>query len=281
MANRFKDQVVWITGASSGIGAALAKEFVKEGAIVALSARRLDRLNELSQELGKSAHVFPLDVTRKAMVDAVAEDIVDRLGKIDVVVANAGYGVLAELENISEEMWRKQFDTNVFGVVWTLQAAIPHLKKTSGRIAIMSSVAGKLAFSQGAAYSASKFALIGIANSLYQELHRDKVSVTIIAPGMVESEIGMVDNHGRRHKTNQFDSRSLLLTWPTDKAAKVMLKAIYDRKREEVVTGHGKVAAFLGSHLPSITYWGMAKMGKKTSVKSAGAEDALYSREDG
>lgn len=281
MASKFKGQVVWITGASSGIGAALAKEFIKEGATVALSARRLDRLNELTKELGKSAHVFPLDVTKKAMVDSVADDIVDRLGKIDVVIANAGYGVLAPLEDISEEMWRKQFDTNVFGVVWTLQAAIPHLKKTGGRIAIMSSVAGKLAFGQGAAYSASKFALMGIANSLYQELHRDGVSVTTIAPGLVDSEIGQVDNHGRKHGTNRFDSKSLLFKWPTDKAAKVMLKAIYDRRREEIVTGHGKVAAFLGTHLPGITYWGMAKIGAKTAFKTKEVDDALFTREDG
>ncbi len=281
MANKFKDQVVWITGASSGIGAALAKEFVKEGARVALSARRIERLDEIADELGGAAQCFPLDVQKKDLVDRCAEDIIDRFGKIDVVVANAGYGVVGRFETLTEEMWRKQFETNVFGVVWTLQAAVPHLKKTHGRIAIMSSVAGKLAFGQGAAYSSSKFALMGIANSLYQELHQSGVSVTTIAPGMVESEIGMVDNLGNLHKKNKFESSALLFKWPTARAAKVMVKAIYDRKREEVVTGHGKVAAFLGTHLPSITYWGMAKVGAKAKFKTSGADDALLSREDG
>lgn len=268
MTSKFKGQVVWITGASSGIGAALAKEFVKEGATVALSARRVDRLNDLAKDLGKSAHVFQLDVQNKNAVCETADEIVSRFGKLDVVVANAGYSVVGPVEDLTEEMWRKQFEINVFGVVWTIQAAIPHLKKSRGRIAIMSSVAGKLAFGLGACYSASKFALMGIANSLYQELHGDGVSVTTIAPGLVESEIGTVDNLGRKHSQSRFNTKSLLLKWPTDRAARVMVRAIYDRKREEVVTGHGKVAAFFSSHLPGLTYWGMAKVGAKSNFRT-------------
>lgn len=261
MTNKFKGQVVWVTGASSGIGAALAKELIKEGAIVALSARRVERLEQLKKELGKNAHVFPLDVQNKSMVDRVAEAIGDKLGKIDTVIANAGYGVVGAVEKLTEEMWRKQFETNVFGVVWTVQAALPYLKRSKGRIAIMSSVAGKLAFGHGAAYSASKFALMGFANSLYLEMHKYGISVTTIAPGLVDSEIGMVDNLGRIKDKERFDSKGLFFKWPTDRAAKVMLKAVHERRREEVITGHGKVAAFLGSYLPTLTYWGMAKVG--------------------
>lgn len=268
MANKFKGQVVWITGASSGIGAALAKEFIDEGAMVALSARRADRLHELAQSLGPNARVFLLDVQNKPMVDRVAEEIANELGKIDVVVANAGFLVLGPLLDLTEEMWRKQFETNVFGVVWTLQAAIPFLKNTKGRIAIMSSVAGKLAFGHGSAYSASKFALMGIANALYLELHKAGVSVTNIAPGLVESEIGSVDNLGRRKgESPKSKSMRASLTWPADKAAKEMVRAIHGRKRETVVTGHGKLAAFLGTHLPALTYWGMAKASLKRTVK--------------
>ena len=182
MANKFKDQVVWITGASSGIGSALATEFVKEGASVALSARRETRLKSLAQGLGNRAHVFTLDVQDKAAVDQRAHDIANKLGKIDAVVANAGYSVVGSLESLSEEIWRRQFDTNVFGVVWTLQAAIPYLRQTQGRIGIMSSVVGKIALANNAAYSASKFALTAIANALYQELYSSGISVTNICP---------------------------------------------------------------------------------------------------
>ena len=112
MSKKFKDKVVWITGASSGIGAALAEEFIKEGAQVALSARRLDRLNMLAKDLGKNAHVYSLDVQKKNWVDNVANQIVNDLGKIDVVVANAGYGVKGSFTRLSEEVWRNQFETN-------------------------------------------------------------------------------------------------------------------------------------------------------------------------
>lgn len=262
MTKKFENQVVWITGASSGIGAALAHQFSKEGAIIALSARRTDRLKELQNALGTNTHIYPLDVQKKNDVDEVMASIIREHGQLDVVMANAGYGVVSPFHKISEEMWRKQYDTNVFGVVWTLQAAIPHLKESKGRIGIMSSVAGKIAMANTAAYSSSKYALMGIANALYQELYGHGVSVTNIAPGWVESEIFQVNNLG------ELDPRKLeagrnFLRWPTDKAAKVMLKAVHERKREIIVTGHAKVAAFLGTHLPSMTYWGMAKVGSR------------------
>lgn len=262
MAGKFDGKVIWITGASSGIGASLAKEFAKEGGIIALSARRVDRLNALREEIA-NAHIYLLDVQNKALNEEVANKIALELGAIDVVVANAGYGVFGNLTDLTEEMWRKQFDTNVFGVVWTLQAAIPHLKKSRGRIAIMSSVAGKMPLGESSAYSASKSALTAIANSLYLELYQSGVSVTNLAPGLVESEFGHVDNLGEFKEKKRDRRFGNLFRWPTEKAAKIMVKAIKDRKRDEVVTGHAKVAAFLSSHLPSLTYWGMAKAQRK------------------
>ncbi|MCA9506867.1 MAG: SDR family NAD(P)-dependent oxidoreductase [Myxococcales bacterium] len=262
--NKFKDQLAWITGASSGIGAALARELAREGAIVALSARRIDRLNELKNEIGEQAYIYPLDVQNKEDVEKTVQEIIKDHGKLDVVIANAGYGVVSPFEKISESMWRKQFDTNVFGVIWTLQAAIPYLKESKGRAAIMTSVAGKLAIAHTAAYSSSKYALIGIANALYQELAPYGISVTNIAPGFIESEIFKVDNWGHLDPSKSKASRSLL-RWPSNKAAKVMLRAIHERKREAVITGHGKVAAFLGTHLAPLTYWGLSKIGVKGS----------------
>jgi len=265
MANKFKDQVVWITGASSGIGAALATEFVREGAIVALSARRESRLNSLSEALGSRAHVFTLDVQNKTAVDQVAQNIANQLGKIDTVVANAGYSAVGSVESLSEEVWRQQFDTNVFGVVWTLQAAIPYLRQTQGRIGIMSSVVGKIALGNNAAYSASKHALTAIANALYQELYSSGISVTNIAPGWVDSEIWHVDNLGQP-KERSIDIKTFGLRWPSSKAARVMLNALYLRKREEIVTGHGKLVAFLGTHLAPVTYWGLAKASRAAGM---------------
>lgn len=265
MANKFKDHVVWITGASSGIGAALATEFVREGAIVALSARREDRLKNLSEALGSKAHVFTLDVQDKAAVDQTAQKIAKKLGKLDTVIANAGYSAVGSVESLSEEVWRQQFDTNVFGVVWTLQAAIPYLRQTQGRIGIVSSVVGKIALGNNAAYSASKFALTAIANALYQELYSSGISVTNIAPGLVDSEIWQVNNLGQP-KEKPLDVKTFGLRWPTSKAARVMLNALYLRKREEIITGHGKLVAFLGTHCAPLTYWGLAKASKAAGM---------------
>lgn len=265
MPNRFKDQVVWITGASSGIGAAMASIFVNEGAFVALSARRKDKLESLAASFGDRAHVFLVDVKKKAQVEETAQKIVECFGKLDVVIANAGYSAVGAFENLTEEMWRNQFDTNFFGALWTLQAAIPHLRESKGRIGIITSVVGKLALAQSSAYSSSKFALTAVANALYQELYGSGISVTNIAPGWVESEIMQVDNLGAlREKKIEYNHFGLM--WPTKKAAKVMVDAIYDRKREEVVTGHGKVAAFLGTHLAPLTYWGLAKVSAATPL---------------
>ena len=268
MANKFKDQVVWITGASSGIGAALATEFVREGAIVALSARRQDKLENLSQSLGDRAHVFVLDVQNKKAVEKTAQDINLKLGKLDTVVANAGYSTVGSLESLSEKVWRQQFDTNVFGVVWTLQAAIPFLRATQGRIGIVSSVVGKIALANSAAYSASKFALTAIANSLYQELYSSGISVTNIAPGWIDSEIFHKDNLGQP-KEKPADIKTFGLRWPTSKAARVMVNALYLRKREEIITGHGKLAAFFGTHLAPFTYWGLAKASRPAGISPA------------
>lgn len=260
MKELFKDKVVWITGASSGLGEAMAREFFKQGAILALSARRKDRLDKICQSLKNRATSYPLDIRNFSDVKTVAEEIVKDFGKLDVVVANAGYSVVGSFLEINETMWKNLYDTNIFGTVATLKAAIPHLIKTKGRLAITSSVAGKIALAKNSVYSSSKFALVAIANSLYQELYPFNVSVTNLAPGIVESEIGKVDNWGVLHE-DALDKRPKVLMYKSNSAAKEMVRAIYLRKREAVITNHGKVASFLASVVPNFTYWSLAKTG--------------------
>lgn len=259
MGQRFKGKTVWITGASAGIGASLAKEFINEGATVALSGRRTERLNSVAAQLGERAHAFAVDVQNHEALKKTAQSIAEKLGSIDVVVANAGYAAMAPFEKLTEEMWRNLFETNVFGVVWTIYAALPYLKKTHGRVAIVSSVRGKVGHVSSTAYSASKFALMGLASSLYLELKPSGVSVTTLSPGMVESEINTVDNLGRPKDPSAIKLRQSRFMWPTDRAAKDMVSAIYRRNREAVITGHAKIISFFGSHFPSLMYWGIAK----------------------
>ena len=169
MASNCKGHVVWITGGGSGIGKALVKEFVDRGAHVAISGRRAEKLNEVAKELSTdSATVFPVvcDVTDSDRVVASVAEIVAHFGKLDIVIANAGFGVAGKFERITPEQWKGQFDTNVLGVVHTLQAAIPEVSKVNGRLAVVSSVMGKIAMSKSSPYVSSKFALIGLCRSL-------------------------------------------------------------------------------------------------------------------
>lgn len=262
MAQRFNGSVVWITGGGTGIGLAMAEAFGAEGASVAISGRRQDRLDAAVAKLeaaGVTAMAAACDVTDEAsVIDAVAS-VVERFGKLDVCVANAGFSVAGKLRKLKIEDWRRQFDVNVVGLAATAKHALPHLEKTKGRLVLIGSVASFVPAPGLGAYNASKAAVRSIGTTLSAELHGSGVTCTTIHPGFVESEIAKVDNRGRFDEGRE-DRRPMKLMWPADKAAKVCLDAIHARKREFVFTGHGKVGAFMGRHFPGLTY--MAVRGK-------------------
>ncbi len=257
----FQDEVVWVTGASSGIGAALVREFSKQGAVVCLSARRKDRLEELAAELreaGGIAHVYPCDVSIEAEQASVAQAIVAECGKLNCAVANAGFGVSGRIESLSAEDWRRQFDVNVVGAAMTAKHALSELRETQGRLALVGSVMSMLTTPKTGPYSASKYAVRSIGQTLSLELHGSGVSCTTIHPGFVDSEIAKVDNEGVLHEDRE-DKRAPKLMWPADKAARVMVRAIGKRKREFVFTGHGKIAGYLGRHFPGLTHFAQTR----------------------
>jgi uncharacterized protein len=263
---RFAGNAVFITGASSGIGAALAREFAREGADVALSARRLDRLEALASEIGKTgrrAVVIPCDVTRDGDLERAADQARAALGKLDVVVANAGFGVTGKLETLSLDDYRRQLETNVFGVLRTVYATLDDLKKTRGRLVLIGSVSGHVAVPGSSAYSMSKFAVRGLAASLDYELAPYGIAVTLISPGFVESEISQVDNRGvwRAQAPRRPIPPSIVMATPT--AARKIVNAVARRRREVVITGFGKVAVVLQRHLP----WLLAAIIRRFGIK--------------
>jgi short-subunit dehydrogenase len=251
---RFEGSVAFITGASSGIGAALARELAREGADVALLARRVDRLEALSTEiagLGRRALVLAGDVTRDGDLEAAAARAREALGRIDLVVANAGFGVMGTVEKLSLDDYRRQFETNVFGVLRTIRATLGELRRTRGTLVIVGSVSGYVSLPGGSPYSMSKAALRPLADSLQAELRPSGVSVVLIIPGFVESEIRQVDNRGEYHP----DAPDVVPPWlrmPTARAARRILRAVGRRRREAVITGHGKVLVFLQRHFPGL-----------------------------
>jgi NAD(P)-dependent dehydrogenase (short-subunit alcohol dehydrogenase family) len=266
MPSRFNEQVVWITGASSGLGWALALEFARQGAQLALSARRADRLEALVREiegLGRRAAAIPCDVTDESAVRKAVADVVAQFGKLDVAVANAGFSVSGRIERLDADAWRRQFDTNVVGLAMTARYALPRLRETEGRLVLIGSVSALLPGPGTGAYAASKAAVRSIGETLVVECSGSGVSVTTIHPGFVESEIARVDNQGQ-FDASRVDKRPAKLIWPADRAARVMLRAISRREREYVFTGHGKLGAFAGQHFPGLVQLALGYSTRRT-----------------
>lgn len=261
MVRRFENQVAWITGGGSGIGRSVALALAEEGATVAVSGRREERLELVVTEIegnGGKALSVPCDVSDEASVQSAATRVVEALGGMDVVVANAGFAVAGKIEKLSADDWRRQFDVNVVGLAMTARYSIPHLKKNAGRLGLVGSVASMITTPGIGAYSASKYAVRAIGQTLAIELAGTGVSCTTVHPGFIESEIDQVDNQGVFDASRK-DSRPKKLMWPSDKAATAMIGAIAARKREYTFTGHGKVGAFVGRHLPGLVHFGLTR----------------------
>jgi len=160
--------------------------------------------------------------------------------------------------------WRRQLDVNVVGLALTARHALPHLRPTGGRIALVGSVAAFLPAPGTGAYAASKAAVHSIGETLAAELRGSGVSCTTLHPGFVESDIARVDNEGVFHDGRP-DLRPARLMWPTDRAARVMVRAIHRRKRVYVFTGHGRIAAFLGRHAPFLMQQAMRRAPRPSS----------------
>lgn len=249
-----KEQVVWITGASSGIGKAMAAEWARLGYKVALSARRKELLDKVAEEIrnsGGEAMAFPCDILEEDSIAHAVQEIVKTWGQLDVVVANAGFGVFGSIEKLSAKDWNRQFQGNVTGLALTVKYALPHLMKTKGRIGLVGSVGAFLPSPNLGAYGASKAAVHSIGQTLQVELMGTGVSCTTMHPGFVVSEIARVDNEGVWHPDRP-DPRPANFIWPTDKAAKVMVKALLKRKRIYIFTGHGKVFVWLHRWFPGL-----------------------------
>jgi NADP-dependent 3-hydroxy acid dehydrogenase YdfG len=199
MTNRLDGTVAIVTGASSGIGAATAEQLAREGAAVALVARRRDRLEGLAgriSDAGGQALVIEADATDEAQVhDAVAR-VVDELGRLDTVVANAGVMLLGPVLNAPSEEWTRMVNLNVLGLMHTAHAALPHLLSAAEQpprqvadLVLISSVAGRVARNGSGVYNATKHAVGAFGEALRQEVTERHVRVSLVEPGAVDTEL--------------------------------------------------------------------------------------------
>lgn len=186
---RIVSKVWFITGASRGLGYHFAKSALGRGDKVAATARSVGSLRELSDAYGDLVLPITLDVTDKAAVTSAVAQAFQHFGRLDVVVNNAGYGLLGTVEEISEAQFRAQMETNVFGTLWVTQAVLPILREQgSGHIVQISSFNGVASFPLMGAYSASKFAVEGLSDALAQEVAGLGIKVTLVEPGPYGTE---------------------------------------------------------------------------------------------
>ncbi|WP_438444428.1 SDR family NAD(P)-dependent oxidoreductase [Gorillibacterium sp. sgz5001074] len=188
MRRDLSGQVTVITGASGGLGMALAEEFHKRGAWVVLAARSLEKLREAQQRLGGDCMMVKLDVTQMDSVQTAVQDVLSRTGRIDIWINNAGYGRFETLDQLGLDDLEGMMDVNYMGLVRCTKAVLPSmLQAGSGSLVQIASMAGKMGSAKGTGYCASKHAVLGFANSLRQELAGTGVSVTSVNPGPIDT----------------------------------------------------------------------------------------------
>jgi short-subunit dehydrogenase len=212
-----KGKVVVVTGASSGIGEATARQFGRDGAKVVLAARRVDRLEALSQEIsamntGAETLVVQADLSKLEDIQSLIKQTIDKFGRIDVLVNNAGFGRLDWLENLDPvKDIQSQFDVNVMGVIQTTRQALPvMIKQRSGHIINMCSMAGLVATPTYSIYAACKHAVHGFSEALRREVKPWGIDVSMIYPGGVVTEFA--SHAGIKRKTKATTPKALLLT---------------------------------------------------------------------
>ncbi|MFD0961428.1 SDR family NAD(P)-dependent oxidoreductase [Paenibacillus chungangensis] len=181
--------IVWITGASSGIGAKTAALLAQRGAIPILTGRNEQKLREHTARIGERCSYYVMDVTDDRQVQATAEAIIERYGRIDILLNNAGYGEFLNFEDMPVERFQAMMETNYMGIVRCAKAALPYMQRQGGgHIVNIASMAGKFASAKSSAYSATKHAVLGLTNAMRMELRPQGIHVSAVNPGPIDTD---------------------------------------------------------------------------------------------
>ena len=235
--NYYKNKVIWITGASSGIGKELAIQLSKLGAILVLTARRENELEKVKQLCGNAeVHLFPFDLENLEGIGALYNAVIKDIKKIDILVNNAGISAWSSVNETDIEVYKKVMNMNYMSVVSLTKSVLPDMiKRRSGQIVTNTSLSGKFGSKKRSVYAAAKHALHGFIDSLRAEVHEHNIKINTIAPGYVNTDIGikaLVEDGNSYGKNDRgHDSKGLKV----EKAVKMIISAIKNNKREVLV----------------------------------------------
>jgi len=250
-----KDQSIIITGASSGIGKELALQYAKEGAWLTLAARNKEKLEEVAESCrnaGGKALAVATDVSDASQCKRLIYNCVNKFGKIDVLVNNAGITMWSYFDKIKDlTILEKVMQVNYFGSVYCTYYALPYLKKSKGRLVGVSSLTGKTGVPTRSGYGASKHAMAGFFDTLRIELKETGVSVTMIYPGFVSTGVRKkaMDSEGNSLGKSPVKENKVMTV---EKCVSLMIPAIASRKREVVMTFRGKLGIWLKLIAPGL-----------------------------
>ncbi len=274
----FRGQSAIVTGASAGIGKALALQLAAQGAKVAVVARRADRLQDLvneCQKVGGEAIAIPADIADEAQCKQAVETTVAAFGGVDMLVNNAGLAASALFGDYPDlKLFKYTVDVNFWGAVYCTYYALPYLKQRPGRIVAVSSLGGKVTIPYNTPYCSSKFAMHGFYEALRTELAPDGVSCTIVCPWWVATEFheAQLDKNGlpRGPRGRAYYTKR---TMTADQCAHIVLGAALKRRRE-VLMGPGTLAVWLRLLAPSLLDWLTIKVFLEPAARRARAAKA-------
>ena len=257
MNNLFKDKVVIVTGASSGIGEAIAREFARNGSKVVLAARSEERLSEIVKELKAddcNAIFVTTDVSKEDDCKALIENTIEKYGTIDILINNAGVSMRASFLDVDIKVLHRLMDVNFWGTVYCTKYALPYLLKRKGTLVGVSSVAGFHGLPGRTGYSASKFAMHGFLETIRIENLKKGLHVMIIAPGFTSTEIrkhALTANGAEQGESPRNEQKLMSPRY----VAKWVLKGIRKKKRNKLLTWDGRLTALFQRILPELVDW--------------------------
>jgi short-subunit dehydrogenase len=258
----FEDKVVWITGASSGIGEALAYEFARNGAQLVLSARRGDVLEKIQATCTNPERhfVLPLDVTHISELTRHVETVMQKFGRLDVLINNAGVSQRSLVKDTALEVDRKIMEVDFFAPVALTKAVLPYmLGAGKGQLVAVSSVVGLVATPYRSAYAAAKHALAGFYNALRAEVHDSGVQVAVIYPGFVRTDVSLSALKGDGSRHGIVDERIAGAMAPEEFAQKAVA-ALSRGEDHIIVAGRERLAVWLGRISPALLAKAMRKV---------------------